>query len=260
MFPVVLQILLSTTPTWSFAVIGDTQSNAPVLTRATAHMRSQRLELGVHLGDVSTCHWNKWMRAVRRKLRSTKIPWYVATGNHDTWECSRYKYVYQLHWTFARFWGRKQRFQHIVHRGKHLVILDSAAYWIPSSNLKKLQVILANAPPKSVFVFLHHPPASKQKFRVSFDGGKRSLKYSRLDGLRYSRNNARLTQMLLKSRDKVLALFHGHHHAYRKYAFLRIPAYCSGGGGGKLETRWDFYHYLIVTVSGNSFQVRVVKL
>ena len=72
--------------------------------------------------------------------------------------------------------------------------------------------------------------------------------------------NRKLWKVFYKNRHKILGIFHGHYHAFRRYSLYGVKAICSGGGGGPLEKKSDFYHYLVAKIYKGRLLVDVKKL
>lgn len=247
---------------FSFAVIGDTQTRKHIMRRSINSMNKhpRRPAFTVHLGDMDWAGYTyMWQRSMRY-ISKAKMPWYYTIGNHELYNFIPHSYSTRSKWVY-HWYGHGSTFRVFKHRGKTFVILDNATSRVPKGHVAKLRAILKKAPKKSVFVFSHRPLPYPKNFKIRYGPGHRYWhRYSTMSGMGYSGRNKALWRTLKKYQNKILGAFHGHYHAFRKYSLGGIPVYCSGGGGGALETRHDYYHYLVVTVNKNGYAVRVVKV
>lgn len=248
-------------PSWSFAVIGDTQSRPRILKRAVRDVNNKNIRFTVHLGDLSYCS-SKWLwKKSRKEIRKCKTPWFYVLGNHELYSCS-IPVTYHKRKKWVNFWysfGSTMRVFKFL--GKKFILLDSATAFVPRGQIARLKLILNRSSNKSVFIFTHRPLPYPKKFKVRYSKNRLYWHtYKVMGGMWYAYRNKNLWKVLKNNKSKILAVFHGHYHAYRKYRLNGITVYCSGGGGGTLETSRDYYHYLKVTVRRNKYFVKVVRL
>lgn len=231
---------------WSFAVIGDTQENWRVVRKAVKAMRAARPDFVVHLGDVWNCASLRRWRETRRMFAGLRPRWVI--GNHELRSCSsarnrpsRYRAMWRRHFAPLTWWSMKAN-------GVTFIALDSATPDVSGHQLKwaTREIGKAVAP---VIIFSHRP--------LPWHNGKW---YARMDPMPLRWRNAKLKRVLWENGRKILAVFHGHWHGYRRYYAGAFTAYCSGGGGGQLQKRQRLkpfgiavHHWLLVTVVATDF-------
>ena len=251
---------LCTQPTYSFAVLGDTQSNQRIFKRAVKDIKKRKLNFAVHVGDLYWRSSTRWWKWYKKKLNYTKIPWHMVMGNHEILLCA-----YGCSRKWKNFW-RKKKYRRSTLKifdkyGDRFILMDSADHSTPMSHINRIRKALRSAKNKSVFLFTHKPLPYNGGFKVRYGPNKRSWHwYWVMSGTGWYGNNKILWRLLDKYNHKIKSLFHGHYHAFRRYKIGKIQAYCTGGGGGKLETRHDYYHYLIVTINKHGYSIKVVRL
>ena len=247
---------------FSFAVIGDTQARAYITTRAVKSMNSYgaRIKFIMHLGDIDWAGYRYLWDRSAKQFRKADAPWYFAIGNHELYSYIPHSYSTRKDW-LDYWYGYGDTFRVYTHYGKIFVIIDTASSYLPQGHLLRLKRILKKAKNKSVFIFSHKPLPYPNNIIIKY--GRRNRykhRYKDMDGFKYKGKNKLLWQTLNKYKDKLLGVFHGHYHAFRDYTLDGIRVFCSGGGGGTVETKRDFYHYLLVTVTGNKYEIKVVRL
>jgi hypothetical protein len=261
-------------PPWRFAVIGDTQANPRIFTRAAASLRSSaaKLDFVIHVGEMAACGNKRLWHPQKRLMASTGLRWHLVIGNHELWSCDRnYRHLgwfSRRHW--VRYWygGTGSTMRWFRHRGKLFILLDTAGKYLPRGHLAKLQKLLSGVKRGSVFLFSHKsfPTPPRITPRVWYGprntrGYRRWHWQSSMTDMPYRYSNRKFWLTLYHNRAKIVASFHGHWHAYRRYVYPGgMPGICTGGGGGWLQTHIDYYHYLIVTVKQRGFAVKLVKL
>jgi len=248
---------------FSFVVIGDTQEQKSIMKKASLDMRSRGVDFVAHLGDIDYCGpMYKW--SISRKLMALSgLPWYITIGNHELYKCGMPLVSWYSKERWSKYWwGDKKTFHVIEHKGSKFVYIDSSTFYYPNGEVERLELVLKNAKDSSVFLFTHMPLAyDKSNKRIYYGLNKAHWNYySSMGGTWYSGRNKLLWHTLKRYKSKLLAVFHGHYHAYRSYDLDGIPVYCCGGGGGALETRRDFYHYLVVSVVGDRYFVKVIRI
>lgn len=246
---------------WRFAVIGDTQINKHIMCKAIKSMNKRKLAFTVHIGDMDYVGDPAlWRRSMSYVIKA-KVPWFYAIGNHELYSNNPTRY-WPTKRRWVRFWyGWGDTFRVFHHRHKKFVIIDSSSSFMPNSHHKRLENALKTAKNKSVFLFTHKPLPYYKNFKVYFGPNKlHYVWYSYMAGMKYKWSNIALWRIVKKYKNKILAVFHGHDHSFRKYSLDGIQVFCSGGGGGRLETKHDYYHYLEVLVNNHGYAVKVVKL
>lgn len=252
-------------PSWKFAIIGDTQTRNPVLKWAAKSFQANGIRFGVHLGDLHWCYSSADWAWKRKVLKSSVQYWFWIYGNHEKYVCridQRYLTWGQSRLIWSKFWyGRGDTLRVRDVHGWRFIALDTAGPQTPANHAARLEAALRSAPGK-VFLFAHRPLPVPYKFfrtKVTIANG-RKIPYGRMGPPEYKGNNLKLWKVIYKWRGKIAAVFHGHHHAFVDYQIGPLKAYSTGGGGGTLETRGDFYHWLLITVMGTSkFRVKVIR-
>jgi predicted phosphodiesterase len=248
---------------FKFAVIGDTQIKKRIMRKASLDMRKRKLSFVAHVGDVDYCgSFSKWRRS-RRIMKLSGLSWYMTLGNHELYDCPLPIRIRYSKRRWARYWWGKgnSTFRVVNFFGKKFVFTDSSTYLYPRGHAWKLSRVLKNSQDNSVFIFTHRPPAYRKPFKIRYSSDRRYWhRYRVMDNMKYVGRNKVFWKTLKKYRRKILAMFHGHYHAFRYYKLDGISVYNTGGGGGWLETRRDYHHYLIVGVKNYKFYVKVIKL
>jgi len=248
---------------WSFAVIGDTQNRPRILKKAIKDMRTRNVKFAVHLGDLYWCGGEWGWKSRKKIINRSNIKWYYALGNHELYRCEYFS-VTRKKWCNFFYGDNEGTFRTFTYKGKRFIILDTAMHHMPIGHLSILKHYLSKQTEGSVFLFGHRPLPIKRRRLITYKGKNsnrlRRHWYRDMVPMHWCRKNRRFVDVIKKSSSKILAYFHGHYHAFRKYFLYGIRMYSSGGGGGKLETKHDYYHYLIVTVYKNTFKVKVVPL
>lgn len=260
---VVLSVVNTPIDSFSFSVIGDTQARKHLMTKAAKDMADRKVSFVTHVGDVDYCGGDKFWRRSKTIMDLSGLKWYMTIGNHSLYNCYGNKTIYRYtkqHW--SRFWwGDNSTFHSFDFGDKKFVFLDSSTYYYPMETINSLESVLESAKDKSVFIFTHKPIAYDKPLKIYYGSNLQFWHpYYTMGGVWYGQQNKSVWHTLKRQSKKVLAIFHGHYHAYRSYTLDGIPVYCSGGGGGTLETSHDFYNYLFVEVKGNKYTVKVVRL
>jgi len=239
---------------WNFAVIGDIQARPRIYRKAIQQMQKNSFDFGVNLGDI---HWCADKRAWKRKLQLaqlTQFPWRWVIGNHELWTCqTRPRMLFKYRSDFVRLFG--PRIQSWIHKGWKFVILDTASPYIPKGDILQIRQILQNQQIPTM-IFAHRGIPIPKSFKI----GRRQY-YSSMGPLYHKKRNRQLWQIIDKNRQWIKVIFHGHYHAYRRYVFPNgILGICSGGGGGTLQRKSDFYHWLKIRIHKHQFKIEVKKL
>ncbi len=251
--------ILTLTPAWSFAVIGDSQANPRILLRAAADIKKRKPEFVVHVGDMGYCGSYKFWRKHRRIMRSTGVPWRLSLGNHELYQCdpklSRYS---KKRW--VRFWYNDggTAYRAFTHRGVKFVLLDTANVWTSPAQATFLKRHLRGA--RSAFLFGHRPLPYPSNPKLIFDKGRRWVWYRYMGPARHGWGGFGLWRTVYRNRARIKAYFHGHHHSRLSYRLSGLQVHCTGGGGGHLETTKDTFHYLMVTITGGNYSVKTIPL
>jgi len=255
---------LAQTDKFSFAVLGDTQARRHVMRRAVRSIKAESsLDFAVHLGDVNYCGATTLWKKSKSIVEGSGLPWYYTIGNHELYGCFLPIRVRYTHGRWGKFWLGREDTLTVTHKGgKTLIFTDSAGYLYPKDHIARIENILKTSADNPVFLFTHRPLPYHNKYKLVRFGKRNRLQqyYKSLAPSAYVGRNKRLWKVLKTYKSKIMAVFHGHYHAYRKYKLDGIQVYNSGGGGGTLQTKWDFFHYLVVDVVGDSLSVRTVRI
>jgi predicted phosphodiesterase len=244
---------------WKFAVIGDTQLQYKVFKRAAADIRRRKPEFVVHLGDVASCGAKVLWNRARKLMKSTRVPWKMVIGNHELYYCYKRKGWYsKRRWVKYWYGGNGTTYRYFQHKGRTFVLLDTSTRWLPWK--QNAQVRRALGLKKPTFVFAHRPLPYPRNRKFTYNKGAHYFWYRWLFPAHYAGAGKSLWKLLHRNRKQISHVFHGHYHALRRYKLSGIPITCTGGGGGGLESRREFHHYLMVTVTGSKFSIQVVKL
>lgn len=254
-------------PNWQFAVIGDTQSRPRVFRKALAQMKNYHLDFAVHLGDVYWCGSERVWKKRIKLAQSVNVKWWWIIGNHELYTCTlphRIRPSYRSKWLRVFYGGKGSTRRVFTHKGWTFLILDTATPLIPKGQAASQVALRA-----STAIFAHRPLPTPSEFFLGSKGAiKRGLWTRKIDSGWYSRlgpvpfrgRNRLLWSAVYNNRRKIRAVFHGHHHALKRYMLPGgIRAWCSGGGGGTLAVG-HFYHWLLVKVQRNQLLVEVKKI
>lgn len=200
-------------------------------------MSFRGLAQAIHLGDMAGCRSRKKWVYTRSILLKAATPWFWTIGNHEIMSCGTGKLRQQTVPYWINFWLPGSKRSYYTHNlGNWVMIhLDTAYAIIGREQLEWLEGVLR--PEKRYLIFLHRPPPHPQKRRAE------------MDAMPPGSRNARLWRILKANSHKIIAIMHGHDHRFLKYKLDDIDVYCTGGGGGQLQNRHEWYHYLIVTLT-----------
>ena len=234
-----------TEPTYTFAVIGDTESDLALYGRALAEAKRRGAALLVHAGDVTASGTAEEFKAISETTTSAGLRVYAAVGNHDiAVDATRGLFTKYLNEPNLAFNDGDLRF----------VLLDNADRKVgfSASTLAWLKDDIAGHPGARYVVAFHRP------FDIPFDS------ITGDDETAASRATNEELKRILSSTD-VAAIFTGHLHTYLPYAVDGVPAYITGGGGGKAQQGLaaftkSAHHFLLVRLTGTSLHAEMVKL
>lgn len=248
---------------FSFAIIGDTQGNAPATGRVADIMKELRPNFALHLGDVVNVGKDKrqWVEELFRPCQELfgQVPLFPAIGNHEENHPLYYKYfsLPAPEYRYSYSWGEADFF-----------VLDSnKPMESGTEQYKWLDDAMGKSRAKWKFCYHHHPVYSSDSndFGDTF-AGKRSIF-----------GDPRLRPLApLYEKHKVDIVFCGHVHLYERTHPVRagkvdesggVVYVTSGGGGGNLENftptpvwfkaanRVD-YHTTFVNIRNNTLELR----
>ncbi len=248
---------------FSFAVIGDTQGNAPATGRVANIMKELRPNFAIHLGDVVDVGRDKrqWVEELFRPCQELfgQVPLFPTLGNHEKNDPNYYKYfsLPAPEYRYSYSWGDADFF-----------VLDSNKPMEPGTEQYKwLDESMGKSKAKWKFCYHHHPVYSSD----SNDYG------DTFAGKRSKFGDPRLRPLApLYEKHKVDIVFCGHIHLYeRTHPILAgkldesngVVYVTSGGGGGGMENftptpawfkaanRVD-YHTTLVNIRNNTLELR----
>lgn len=250
---------------FSFALIGDTQSNPRATGLVTTQMRAQRPNFVLHLGDVVDDGKDKrmWIEDLFRPSQELfgAVPLYPSIGNHEKNHPNYYKYFslpnpeyrYRFSWANADFF-----------------VLDSNKSMEPGSEQYVwLDEQMGKSKATWKFCYHHHPVYSgdSNDYGDTFAGKQSGLGDPRLRPL-----------APIYEKHKVDIVFNGHVHLYERTHPIRagkldetngVMYLTSGGGGGGLENftqapawfkaacRVD-YHTTLITISNRTLELKAI--
>ncbi len=234
---------------FEFAVIGDTrprfesESFRPFESLIT---KINELEpaLVINLGDLiygygTTSKEKQWDK-YQAVIQAIQVPCHQLPGNHDTHSKEARKIYGER---FGKF------YQSFDYGECHFVLLDNTEQerwgYLGPAQLAWLRNDLKTNCAPSVFVFLHFPVWDPERVTPEY----------------YEFWANTLHPLFRESR--VRAVFAGHYHAYgptREFDGIRY--FITGGGGAELRPEYKKsggeYHFMMVHVTGDKFDVRVV--
>lgn len=246
---------------WTFAIIGDTQANPWVFKNALEDIKKRKIEFVIHLGDMAYCGSRFLWRRQKKLIDQSGLKFYYVIGNHEMLLCNTYRTPTREDWRDFWKYGWGTTFEEFRYKGRKFILLDSSTSTTPESHLYRLKLSLSGESYKSTFIFTHKPLPYPKNFTITH-GKENRQKHSLHDmsGLYPFSTNKTLWNILYRHNSYIRYVFHGHYHAYRQYENKKITSYCSGGGGGRLEKKNDFYHFLLVKNWIGNTTVEVIKI
>lgn len=259
------QTALGAEDAYSFAVIGDTQKNAPVIERLQTFAWTLRPNFEIHLGDVVNTGPDKseWVNELLPGSHAlwSRVPVYPSIGNHEQNHSFYYgyfalpapEYYYTFTYGNAQFW--------VLDTNKPVGPGTEQWNWLEKS--------LAESTATWKFAYHHHPVYSSDEndYGDTYKGP--------------SANGDMKVRPLAELYEKygLDINFNGHIHVYERTWPIRdgkvddsgVIYITSGGGGGGLEApapvrTWfmrRFYaghHILYLTIHGGELQLQAFDL
>lgn len=229
---------------FTIAIFGDCQgAGSPftslrptyfVFNRIIEDINSKAPLFSIILGDiVSSGRWHHLRRFVQQ-LTALKTPVYLVIGNHDA--------KYNGRRWFTHFFG--QTYYSFTVGNNAFLFLDNAAGSLDPEQWRWLQEIITHYEHKSIFVFMHQPvfdPRPRHDYAMS-----------------HKKQAAQLVELF--TRYQVKAVFSSHLHGFYSAIQNGVSYYITGGGGSRLTSTDDFYHYLQLHIRADSFSVEAVKI
>lgn len=236
---------------FTFAVIGDNRAGRSyddiyreLITQAMKH----KPDFMVNTGDMIRSPNDQYWAHFKEISEPVTVPYFFTVGNHDVKD-KKSEGFYKKRVDLP---GNELYYSFPV--GNSLfIVLDSK---IPGQNHKViaeqyewLEGVLSSSGYKHKFVFIHHP-LFPEKGRGHHYGDS-------LD--KYPKERDRLQALFVKH--KVTIVFQGHEHLYLRKTVDGITHIITGGGGAPLyteEKNGGFYHFVLVTVDGDTVSGQVI--
>ncbi|MFH0828559.1 MAG: metallophosphoesterase [Candidatus Kerfeldbacteria bacterium] len=228
----------------AFAVIGDTESNTDLYSRALSETKQSGAKFMIHVGDLTESGTEEEFKAIQDVEDSSGLPVYAAVGNHDIRDDPTAE-------RFSRFANATNYAVEV--EGIRFVFLNNAERKIGFSEETLAWLTREFSEHKgSRYILIYHRPFGLPFSDVTGD-----------DETSASRKfNERFLELL--SGKKIIAVFSGHLHTYVPYRVSGAPTYVTGGGGGALGTLETLLssepHFLMVRVVGSEVRVEVEQL
>jgi predicted phosphodiesterase len=217
-----------------FVVLGDSRSNPDIFARIADLINSLEPDFVLHLGDIAINGLTSEFDEVMPIFDKLKSPLVAVIGNHDLSDGKNikgnfYNYFGQCELTFD------------VHNIR-FILADNALGYLKKSQCEKIREDLDTGGIR--MLFMHAPPDGPYP-KHNFEGGARELVDTIIDtSCEYA--------------------FFSHIHGYdHRMIGENCHAYITGGGGAELNgygIAEEIHHVLLVTVSGNNINVRMIPL
>lgn len=230
--------------TFSLAVFGDCQGTDNPFTslRPTYFVFNNlldsintRLPLAtIILGDMVVSGRAYHYFRFRRQLDRLRTPVYPVIGNHDI--------KYNGRALFAKIFG--PTYYSFCIGSNTFIFLDNAAGSLDSRQWDWLETQLKNNQGQRLYIFLHQPlfdPRPGQAYAMNDQAQAKKLKD-------------------LFTRAAVTAVFASHLHGYYSAVQDQVSYFITGGGGSTLTSPQDYYHYLLLHIDHERFNVEIVKI
>ncbi|SPQ00875.1 putative Metallophosphoesterase [Candidatus Sulfobium mesophilum] len=235
---------------FSFVVIGDTRSGGNDYSELVKRVMQYKPDFMVNTGDMvsspSRSRWNDFWE----KSKPVAVPYFLTVGNHDVND----KKSEELYKEEVDLPGNKLYYSFTVDDAL-FIFLDSNIPGqdrkIAGDQYKWLEKVLSSSYHKYKFVFVHHPLFPEKGTGYHYGGS--------LD--RYPQERDRLESLLEKS--NVSIVFTGHEHLYLRKIVNGVMHVITGGGGALLytnEEKGGFYHFILVTVDGDTVKGEVIDI
>lgn len=244
--PASVVVAANVQPPFSFAVFGDvvgaeslfaTRRGGFFMFRALARALNESASaFAVSLGDLareasSVAYWR-----LSRLLRRISVPLVVSPGNHDVFLGTQYNAE-----PFHRLFGADNGAFEIG--PVRFVVLNNAWGFVGDPQFEWLENVLSGSKPFTL-VFCHKPVFELR------DGPFYAME---------TREHADRLHELFRSHG-VTAVISGHIHSLLHEQRDGVTYIISGGGGSKLTSADDHYHYLSVDVQTDGLMIRALPL
>lgn len=234
-------------PTVRFAVVGDNHGATPMYRQIINDIKGQRLDFLLNLADTSNEGSRAEFQAVQALESTLPFPVAHVVGSHDI-------KADPTRQTFTSVFGHAPWYSQNFGR-LHVILLDNADRLVgfPAASLDWLARDLAAHRGQLTVIAYHRPFDLPLATLLGDDETSASRK-----------TNERFLSILQSSPD-VKEVFTAHLHTYLPYTLGGVPAVVSGGGGVPAQSVLggppnNFFHYLIVTVRGQNFQIEVRRV
>ncbi len=258
-----------------FAVFGDSkilpehpqwQGNV-VLSQIIGMINRDAPALVIYLGDGPDRGGPiENMRAFRKALEKLNPAWHPAIGNHEVLDGAgpdgkkgdgeeNFISVFADKLPVQDGLGRKVSYYSFDYLESHFIVLDTAwpgsekyGLFPGSSQWQWLVQDLEAARPKNrhIFVFGHQPPLNPSAPGYSWNNPKAAGDF-----------------LQLCRQYRVKAVFSGHYHAFKRFMDGDVTHIITGGGGAGLYAPPEaggYFHYVLVTVTGDQVEYQVVRV
>lgn len=239
-----------------FAVFGDNKNSHYVFEKLIDSVnRDREISFAFDLGDLVYDGEKEKYKYFLNQVKRFKVPLLTAVGNHDIKEKGRAVY-YSIFGPFYYAFSIKNVFFIVLDDANEVRLEDSQIYWLREQLKRakkfKYRIVLFHVP-------LFDPRTKKESSSLI------SIPIFHEREFHHSLKDKRQARYLLNLFKKygVTHIYASHIHAYYTGVWSRIPYTITGGAGAELvgnNPNHDFYHYLKICVTPNSYTERVVKL
>jgi len=234
-----LSSLLSPAYSFSFVVFGDNHQNDELLNLIIDRVNADpKVAFVVNLGDFVLHGKKEEYLAFKQKIKRVKKPLYNVQGNHDGVAGGWRNFEKLIGPAYYAFNHEDCRF---------IVLNNSFRESFDTAQFNWLKKQLSAAYGKKIFVFMHKPVFDPSEIYKDYVMSGRAV-------------TDELTSLFRKY--KVRYVFAGHIHGYAKSERDGVVYVVSGGGGGPLHLPRElggFYHYVKITVNGDSIADQVIR-
>jgi hypothetical protein len=230
----------------SFVIFGDvTGAESPLSARRggyfafralTRVLRETKPGFAISIGDLASHATTGSYRKLRKLLGQIPVPLVVAPGNHDLFDHT----VYNAAHFHALFGADNGSFQWGPVK---VIVLNNAWGSIADEQFTWLEKTLATSSPCTL-VFCHKPPFDSREH--TFYGME-------------ERPHAEKLHELFRLY-KVSAVFSGHIHTLQRSEKDGVTYVVSGGGGSKLSSSEDQFHYLSARLAADALVIQALPL
>ena len=228
-----------------FALIGDTRgSESPFTNKRGSYFIYRQFEkeinnikpaFWVNLGDMVNSGHPYQYRRFKEQIKNIPFPFFPVIGNHEFVNPIGKKYFRAL------FGNTNYSFNYSNY---HFIIIDNSKGNFTKENFIWLKKDIKDNTKKQIIVFAHVPIFDPRP------GKDHAMK---------DKDNAwHLEEIFTKN--KIKYVFASHIHGFAHTKRKGVEYYISGGGGAKLESKDDFYNYLLVKVDGKKLKIEIRKL